>query len=77
MISYEEYRAKVMTHFRKYWKNLSDEEVEAYFKNEGNVIVKGRCEVDIKRLKKGEITEQILENGCIMSVGYCLWLMYE
>jgi|GEM_PF-5278327 len=32
MISYEEYRVGVIGHFRKYWKNLSDEEVEAYFK---------------------------------------------
>lgn len=77
MISYEEYRAKVITHFRKGWKNLSDEEVEAYFEREGNDIIKDSYRVDIQKLKEGEITEQILENGCIWSVAYCLQLMYE
>jgi hypothetical protein len=37
-------------------ENLSDEEVEAYFKKEGNAIVKEQHEADIKSLKEGKIT---------------------
>lgn len=76
MISYEEYRAIVVKRFRYYWKNLSDEEVEAYFEREGNEITRARYEDDVESLKEGEINDYILEKGCTSSVAYCLSLMY-
>ena len=76
MITYEEYRAIVVKQFRYYWKDLSDEEVEAYFEREGNEITRTRYKGDVKSLKRGEVAERILENGCPASVAYCLSLMY-
>ena len=76
MITYEEYRAIVVEQFRYYWKDLSDEEVEAYFEREGNEVTRARYEDEVESLKEGEITERILEEYCPASVAYCLSLMY-
>lgn len=76
MISYEEYRAIVVEQFRYYWKDLSDEEVEAYFEREGNEVTRSRYKSDVKSLKRGEIIERALEKSCPASVAYCLSLMY-
>lgn len=65
-----------MREFKKLWGPLSDEEVEAYFEREGNEITRESYEEDVKSLKRGEITERILEKGCTSSVAYCLSLMY-
>ena len=74
----KKYRANSnsVRNFKELRDSLSDEEVEAYFEREGNEITRDSYEEDVKSLKRGEITERILENGCTASVAYCLSLMY-
>ena len=65
-----------MREFKELWGSLNDEEVEAYFEREGNEITRDSYEEDVKSLKRGEITERILEEYCPESAAYCLSLMY-
>lgn len=76
-MTYEEYRAEVKMGFCYYWDNLTDEEVEDYFKREGEALVKERYNTDIEAYNKGEIPFNVLIEGCPASVAYCLQLMYE
>lgn len=70
-MTYEEYRAEVKKQFWKLWNNLTEQEVEDYFKREGEAVIKERHEC------LSSTDEGVRGAGSIASVAYCLYMMYE
>ncbi|QUY18365.1 hypothetical protein GWP40_08590 [Treponema vincentii] len=70
-MTYKEYRDAVKNQFLKLWNNLTEQEVESYFKREGEKVIQSRYEC------LSSTDEGVRGTGSIDSVAYCLYMMYE
>ena len=70
-MTYKEYRAAVKKQFWELWNNLTEQEVESYFKREGEIVIKSRYEC------LSSADEGVRGTGSVASVAYCLYMMYE
>ncbi len=75
--SYEEFRACVKEHFKQFWSNLSDAEVEKYLSSEEAVQeIRREYNEAVADMKAGKITEKNFLIGYAGGVGTCLAYMY-
>lgn len=77
MISYEEFRKKVIERFTELSQTLTAQEIDDYFQNneESEREIKERYEDYAERYEKGELTDNLIDS-CVASVAYCLYMMY-
>lgn len=77
MISYEEFRKRVIERFTELSQALTAQEIENYFKNDEDAIheIKSRYEAYSERYEKGELPDNLIPS-CVASVAYCLYMMY-
>ena len=77
MISYEEFRKRVIERFTELSQALSAQEIEDYFENsqEAKSVLENRCRGYSERYEKGELPDNLIPS-CVASVAYCLYMMY-
>ncbi|MCR5697758.1 MAG: hypothetical protein K6G73_12365 [Marinilabiliaceae bacterium] len=74
--TYEKFCEMVFDDLKRHWQGRwSDSELRAQM-NEQKDIIEREYEGATQKLRSGEITEQIFQNGCVNSVAYCLYLLY-
>lgn len=74
--TFEEYKAKVREVFReRYWKSLSEEEVDDYLDREENSL-REWYDVGMKNVADGTAPKDYLLNAGASSAAYSLDLMY-
>lgn len=77
MISYEEFRKKVIERFTELSQALSAQEIEDYFENsqEAKSVLENRYRGYSEEYEKGELPDNLIPS-CVASVAYCLYMMY-
>ncbi len=77
MISYEEFRKRVIERFTELSQALSAQEIEDYFENsqEAKSVLENRYRGYSERYEKGELPDNLIPS-CVASVAYCLYMMY-
>ena len=54
-----------------------DEAVDEYMKNDETIeIIERRYKKDVEKYKSGKVTARVFREGCVASVGYCLYMLY-
>ena len=76
-MDYEKFIKLVKEKYDKMLEREDEEEREEYFNSEeAQEAIKESYDIAKKKLKEGEITERIFENGVVDSLVYCLYMMY-
>ncbi len=77
MPTFEEFKNLVKEHFRWYYKNLSEKEIDEYINSEDSMqVIQSEYNRHVKQFKRGEITEEVFRIGCVSAVGHCLYMLY-
>lgn len=77
MISYEEFRKRVIAEFTVLSQALTAQEIENYFENDEDAIheIKSRYKAYSEEYERGELPDNLIPS-CVASVAYCLYMMY-
>lgn len=77
MPTFEEFKNLVKEHFRWYYNDLSEKEIDGYINSEDSrQAIQSEYNWSVKQFKIGEITETIFRNGSVSVAGHCLYMLY-
>ena len=70
-----QYKNLVKEHLQHYIKDKKA--LDEYMKNEETVeLIESRYEEDLEDYRNGKFTARVFREGCVASVGYCLYMLY-
>lgn len=78
MYTLEEYRDMVKKAYLKHFTSKLSSEAEEYFdSDEAQKEIKEQYNADIKKLKSGEISDNVFRHGSVSGTAYTLYLMQD
>lgn len=71
----DQYKNWVKEHLQYYIKD--EKALDDYMENDETIeIIERRYKKDVEKYRSGKVTARVFREGCVASVGYCLYMLY-